>query len=58
MIPKVLDGVEVRTLSRPSSSTLGPHCMPRGIVMLKQKGFSPNYCYKVGSTELSKISLH
>ena len=35
-----------------------PRFVHRGIVMLNRKGSSPNCCHKVGSTELSRMSLY
>jgi hypothetical protein len=66
-IPKVLDGVEVRDLCRPvkffhtnldKPFLYEPRFVHRGIVMLNRKGPSPNCCHKVGSTELSRMSLY
>ena len=61
-IPKVFNGVEVRALCRSvtffhndlsKSFLYGSH-----FVHGSRKGPSPNCCHKVGSTELSRMSLH
>ena len=67
-IPKVFDGVEVRTLCRPikffytnldKPFLYGSHFVHGGIVMLKQeRGLPPNCCHEVGSTESSRMSLY
>ena len=66
-IPKVFNEVEVRALCRPvkffhtdlDKPFLYGHCsMHRGIVMLKQERAFPNCCHKVGSTQLSRMSLY
>ena len=62
-IPKVFDGVEIRALCRPvkfyhtdldKPFLYGPRFV-HGIVILKQERAFPNCCYKVVSTELSRM---